>query len=71
MSDTIALSRGTIFSKNCLFWHKNADIIKIKKVLVLKGIISETTLDRLGVIPPSPYFPRQKEPQKSPPLINP
>ena len=59
------------FPKIAYFGIKNADIIKIKKALVLKGIISETTLDRLGVTPPSPYFPRQNEPQKSPPLINP
>ena len=35
---TIALSKGTNFAKNTDFSKKNADISKIKGVLVLKGI---------------------------------
>ena len=29
--------------KMLIFWKKNADISKIKRALVLKGIFSETT----------------------------
>ena len=43
-SHTIALSKVTIFAKKTLvFCEKNADIIKIKRALVLKGMFSETT----------------------------
>ena len=35
---TIALSKGTIFTKKCWYFAKNADISKIKRALVLKGI---------------------------------
>ena len=42
-SHTIALSKGTILTKkNTDFLQKNADISKIKRALVLKGIFSET-----------------------------
>ena len=38
-----ALSKGTSFAKkNPEFLEKNADITKIKEILVLKGIFSET-----------------------------
>ena len=38
-----ALSKGTSFAKkNPEFLEKNADISKIKEILVLKGIFSET-----------------------------
>ena len=41
---TIALSKGTVFAKKMLiFLQKNADISKIKGVLVLKGRISKST----------------------------
>ena len=41
---TIALSKGTIFVKKMLvFCKKKSNISKIKGVLVLKGIFSETT----------------------------
>ena len=41
---TIALSKGTIFAKkNADFWQKNAGISRIKRILALKGIFSETT----------------------------
>ena len=39
----IALSEGTLFDKNADFLLKNADISKITKALVLKGMFSETT----------------------------
>ena len=42
-SQIIASSKGTIFAKNANFLQKNADISKIKGVLVLKTIFSETT----------------------------
>ena len=42
-SHTLALSKGTIFTRKCWFFlQKNADISKIK-TLVLNGIFSETT----------------------------
>ena len=37
------MSRGTILAKKQWFFAKNADISKIKEVLVLKGIFSKTT----------------------------
>ena len=37
-----ALSKGSVFTKKRWFFTKNGDISKIKKVLVLKGIFSET-----------------------------
>ena len=39
---TIALGKGTIFAKKADFLQKNADIKKIKRGLILKGIFSET-----------------------------
>ena len=37
------LSKGTMFAKKkCLFFTKNADISKIKKAIVLKGIFFKT-----------------------------
>ena len=42
-SHTIALSKGTIFAKKAHFFQKNADMRKIKKVLVLKGIFPKNT----------------------------
>ena len=36
------MSKGTIFAKNADFWQKNADISKIKGVLVLEAIFSQT-----------------------------
>ena len=42
-SNTIALSKGTILAKKHCSFEKNADISKIKRALVLKGIFSETT----------------------------
>ena len=42
-SHAIALSKGTILAKNADFWQKNADINKIKRVLEIKAIFSETT----------------------------
>ena len=44
-SHTIPLRKGTIFAKKkkLIFFAKNADISKIKGVLVFKGIFSETT----------------------------
>ena len=42
-SHTITLSKSTIFAKNTDFLQKNADISKIKWVLVLKIMFSETT----------------------------
>ena len=42
-SHTIALSKVNIFAKNAdSFYKNNAYIIKIKRTLVLKSIISET-----------------------------
>ena len=41
--NTTALSKRTILVKKRKFLTENADICKIKKVLVLKGIFSETT----------------------------
>ena len=41
-SHTIALSKGTISTKKCWFFTKNANIGKIKRTLVLKGTFSET-----------------------------
>ena len=41
-SHTIILSNGNVFAKNCYFLQINADISKIKRALVLKGILSET-----------------------------
>ena len=41
-SHTIALSKGIIFAKKCLFLQKNADISKIKRIVVPKGIFAET-----------------------------
>ena len=40
---TIALSKRTILVKKRQFLAKDADICKIKKVLVLKGVLYETT----------------------------
>ena len=42
MSNTIAFVKGTIFAKKHLFFVKNTDVSKIKRILVLKGIFSET-----------------------------
>ena len=42
-SHSIALSKGTIFNKKHCFLQRNADISKIRRPLVLKGIFSETT----------------------------
>ena len=42
-SHIIALSKCIILAKRRWFVKKNADIIKIKKSLVLKGIFSKTT----------------------------
>ena len=45
-SHTIALSKGTVFTRKCCFLQqqqKNADNSKIKKALVLKAIFSETS----------------------------
>ena len=42
-SHTIALCKDTIFAKNTDFLQKNADISKIKGVLVINGIFSKTT----------------------------
>ena len=39
---TIPLSKGTIFDKKYYFFAKKTDISKVKGVLVLKSIISET-----------------------------
>ena len=40
-SHTIAMSKGTIFAKKMLIiCKKNADISKIKRTLVLKGMFS-------------------------------
>ena len=39
----IALSNGTIFAKNTDFLQKMLTSAKIKRILVLKGIFSETT----------------------------
>ena len=36
------MSKGTIFEKKKTILQKNADLSKIKQVLVLKGIFSET-----------------------------
>ena len=36
------LSKGTIVAKKCWFFAKNVDMSKIKRLLVLKGIFSET-----------------------------
>ena len=41
-SHTTALSKGNILSKSADFLQKNADISKIKRALILKGIFSET-----------------------------
>ena len=39
----MALSKETIFAKKCwFFWKKKAHLSKIKGVLVLKYIVSET-----------------------------
>ena len=78
-----ALSNGTIFVKNAALLQKNADIGKIKGVLVLKGIFSEPTYVcvltyqfqvsiilksfRQEAILPPTPFPPQNEPLKSPP----
>ena len=44
ISHIIVFSKGTIFLKTNIFCkNKNADINKIKKILALKGIFSETT----------------------------
>ena len=42
-SHTIDSSKGIIFVKICRFFAKNADISKIKGVLLLKVIFSEIT----------------------------
>ena len=36
------MSKGTVFSKNTDFLPKSADVRKIKRALVLKGLFSET-----------------------------
>ena len=42
-SHTIGLSKGTIFATKCCFFSKkNPDISKIKEILGLKGVFSET-----------------------------
>ena len=41
-SHTTALNKGTIFAKKHLFLQKDADINKIKGLLVRKSIFSET-----------------------------
>ena len=38
------MKNGTIFAKNVDFLEKNANVSKIKRVLVLEGIFSETTM---------------------------
>ena len=38
----IALNKGTIFAKKCWFYIKNVDMGKVKGIMVLKGIFSET-----------------------------
>ena len=42
-SHTINLSEGTIFAKKWWCFAKNADFSRIKRALVLKGILSENT----------------------------
>ena len=44
---SIALSKGTISTKTGRFFAKSSDISKIKQVLVLKDIFSETTYARV------------------------
>ena len=41
-SHTISLSKGTIFATNAVFLLKDADISKVRRTLVLKGIFFET-----------------------------
>ena len=72
---TIALSKGTIFDKKMLsFCKSNADISKIKGVVVLKGIFSETAyvcvqvLDK-GTYNFTPSPPITKQTPKKPTLI--
>ena len=43
ISHTIVLTKGTVFVKKCRFFSKNADISKIKGILILKGVFSKTT----------------------------
>ena len=38
----IPLSEGTIFAKNADFLQKNAEVSKVKRALILKGMFSET-----------------------------
>ena len=42
-SHTVTLNKGTIFAKKQWFFAKIADISKIKRTPILKGIFSETT----------------------------
>ena len=39
----LALYKGTVFGKNAAFFAKNADYSKIKRVLVVYGVFSETS----------------------------
>ena len=41
------LGKGTVFAKKCWFLQKKTDTSRIKRVLVLKGIFSETTYARV------------------------
>ena len=45
-SHTIAISKGTIFAKKTItFCQKSADISKVKRALVLKGIFSKLNMN--------------------------
>ena len=83
-SHTIALSKGTIFAKNCWFFAKKyADISKINGFLVLKGkfcktkyvsvfeIFSIIVFSTVGVgnFPPNPVPPTTKRTPKKPTQI--
>ena len=49
------MSKDPIFPKNGIFLQKSADISKIKRVLVLKGIFSETAYVRVLKYPISSF----------------
>ena len=78
------MSKGTIYAKNADFLQRNADISKINRVLVLKGIFFETTsrcvltyqtqvssiiLTSFGQGVILPLSPSQNGPLKSPPRL--
>ena len=68
------MDKGTIFTKKIFFfWQKDADISKIKKTLVLKGIFSETTYVCILTYQISSFnftpAPPQNGPLKSPPRL--